>query len=101
MSVELQKVKKRIRATSQIRKVTNAMERVAAARLTNDRKAMESSQRYTERLTDLLNDICSATVYVDHPMLTEKKTNSALVIVFGSERGLCGGFNSSLVDKVA
>lgn len=101
MSVELQRVKKRIGVTSQIRKVTNAMERVASARLANDRKAMESSQRYTERLTSLLTEICSAAQDVDHPMLTERRTGSALVIVFGSERGLCGGFNSSLVAEVA
>ena len=101
MSVELQRVKKRIGVTWEIRQVTSAMKRVASARLANDRKAMESSQRYTDRLTELLADICSAAGEVDHPLLTEQKTGSALVIVFGSERGLCGGFNSSLVDEVA
>jgi len=100
MSVEFQRVKKRIGVTSQIRQVTRAMERVASARLANDRKAMERSQRYTERLTELLTEISSAAGDVDHLLLTEKQTGPTRIIVFGSERGLCGGFNSSLVNEV-
>jgi F-type H+-transporting ATPase subunit gamma len=100
MSVELQKVKRRIGVTRQIGKVTSAMEKVASARLANDRKAMENSARYTARLTALLDDLSSVVGDVDHPLLKERKAGARLVIVFGSERGLCGGFNSSLVDEV-
>lgn len=100
MSVELQKIKKRIGATDQIRKVTSAMQRVASARLMNDRKALEASTQYTERLTELLKDISSTVRDVDHPLLKEKPEGPATIVVFGSERGLCGGFTSSLVNEI-
>jgi F-type H+-transporting ATPase subunit gamma len=101
MSIELQQVKQRIGSTRQIQKVTSAMQRVAAARLVNDRRTMESSHLYTERLKALLRDACFAAPDTEHYLLQpHTKRHDATLVVFGSDRGLCGGFNTALVDAV-
>jgi F-type H+-transporting ATPase subunit gamma len=101
MSLEIREVKRRIRSTRQIRQVTGAMQRVSAARLLNDRRVMESSRRYTGRLTDVLREICAAADGIDHPFLTPPRQEGPIaLIVFGSDRGLCGGYNARLMDAV-
>lgn len=101
MSVELQHVKRRIASTRQIRKVTSAMQRVAAARLVNDRRAMENSRRYTDRLRDVIGQLVSAAPEAEHPLLhAHTGSNDAAVVVFGSDRGLCGAFNTLLMDAL-
>jgi len=99
MSVELREVRKRIGVTRQIRKMTGAMQRVASVRLVNDRRAVENSRRYAERLTGLVRELTAVAADVGHPLLALKPPGPVMVIVFGSERGLCGGFNAGLMNK--
>jgi F-type H+-transporting ATPase subunit gamma len=100
--VELQRVKKRIATTGQIRQVTSAMQRVASARLLNDRSAMDASRRYTERLRALMADLFDAAPWTEHPLLLPGRPDRPVVlVVFGAERGLCGGFNTNLANRMA
>ena len=99
MSIELRDVKRRIGSTGRIRQVTSAMQKVSSARLVHDRRAMENSRRYTERLVQLLRALCFAVPDVDHPFLGRRHAGGGtLVLVFGSDRGLCGGHNRSLME---
>lgn len=101
MSVELQQVKHRIGATRQIRKVTSAMQRVAAARLINDRRTMECSHEYTRRLREGIDQLMAAAPGAEHPLLVPHAARpDAAVLVFGSDRGLCGAFHSALMDQL-
>jgi len=102
MSLELKEVKRLIASTRRIRQVTGALQKVSSARLVNDRKAMESSGRYTERLTGILNEICVTVPNFDNPLLAESRTDklSSLLIAFGSDRGLCGSFNTALTREL-
>jgi F-type H+-transporting ATPase subunit gamma len=101
MSVGLQRVKKRIGTARQIRQVTSAMRQVARARLVHDRRAMESSNRYTRRLVQLLQDLSHVAGEWDHPLLRPQPPGPVALIVFGSDRGLCGGYNAALMQRVA
>ena len=102
MPFELQRVKRRIQSTRQIRKVTTAMQQVASARLVGDRRVLASSRRYTERLTQVLRDVAGEVTDPRHPLLAARnRTGTVGLIVFGSARGLCGGFNSTLLDHLA
>jgi len=100
MSIELQQVKRRITATRQIRQVTAALQRVSSARFLNDRRAAENSRRYTRRLYQIMRDVGVQVPYVDHPLLRTSTGKTSGVILFGSDKGLCGGFNRTLVEAV-
>lgn len=102
MSVELEHLKRRIRSIAQIQKVTSAMQKVATARLALDRRALLSGVRFTEELQNVV-------AVLEHELQTGQDWFGAAplqvggtihLLCFGSERGLCGGFNNILLEHV-
>jgi F-type H+-transporting ATPase subunit gamma len=100
MSVQVRETKRRISGVRQIQKATNAMEMIAGARIARDKTAAMNSQRYTDRLAQLLFELHEATPEATHPMTAASKAKDICLIVFGSDRGLCGGFNTALIEKL-
>lgn len=98
MSTELRDVKQRISGTRQIRKVSSALQMIASAQLQQVRRDIVHSNRYTEILRGLLQRFRRG-LGEDHPLLTENNQESRTLIVFGADRGLCGGFNSGLSEE--
>jgi F-type H+-transporting ATPase subunit gamma len=89
---------KRRKSIRNIRKITRTMELIATARY---KKAMDRAAAvtaYTDRLSQIVNSLVAAGTEVQHPLL-EKRENpkSARVLVLSSNRGLCGGYNSSIL----
>jgi F-type H+-transporting ATPase subunit gamma len=96
----LKDLKNRIESVKSTRKITKAMQMVAAAKLRRAQDAAEASRPYTERFTAVLAGLAKAAAGSDAaPMLL--RGNGAdqvhLLVVMTAERGLCGGFNSSIV----
>lgn len=100
MSAGRQKTRRRLGGISKIRKVTAAMHRVAAARLNNDRRAMQNANLYNEKLLEILREVCVAAPDFRHILLDERPQDNVEVAVFSSDFGMCGGFNTQLVDKL-
>lgn len=100
MSGELKEVRQRIGGTRQIRRVTSTLQRVAAARLRQDRLAIESAGRYRARLGDVLGAIALAAPGVAHPLSCPRGGGRVCVVIFGADRGLCGGFTTGLMDEL-
>jgi len=96
----LKDLKNRIESVKSTRKITKAMQMVAAAKLRRAQESAEAARPYAERMTGVLSNIAvSAKDREDAPALL-KGTGSAerhLLVVCTSERGLCGGFNTSIV----
>jgi F-type H+-transporting ATPase subunit gamma len=89
---------KRRKSIRNIRKITRTMELIATARY---KKAMDRAAAvtaYTDRLSQIVNSLAAAGTEVQHPLL-EKRENpkSSRVLVLSSNRGLCGGYNSSIL----
>ena len=82
-----------------MRKVTRALEHVSAARLTHDRKAITASHHYTEHLVQLIGRICASEPDLEHVLTNDPGKGKVCLIVFGSDRGLCGAFNTSLMER--
>lgn len=99
MSVELREVKRRIQGVRQIHKATSAMEKIASARLARDKAAAGGAGRYTERLAAILDGVLEAVPEVVLPLMGGRDTGPSCLVMFGSERGLCGGYNSALMDQ--
>jgi F-type H+-transporting ATPase subunit gamma len=100
MSVELREVKRRIGGVRQIHKATSAMEKIASARLGRDKTAVMNSRRYAGTLSRTLFEIHNAAPESMHSLTSPSKGKNICVILFGSDRGLCGGFNTTLMDKM-
>ncbi|XZE56828.1 ATP synthase F1 subunit gamma [Planctomycetaceae bacterium SH139] len=89
---------KRRKSIRNIRKITRTMELIATARY---RKAMDrasAATAYTERITKIVSQLAAAGAEVKHPLLESRdEVKSATLLVLTSNRGLCGGYNSSVL----
>jgi len=93
-------LKQRIVAVRQMRQVAAAMQQVAAARLARLRREQEDASSYTVRLRRLMADLGDSVSAEDHAFLQPGKGTIHYAVVFGSDRGLCGGFNRILMDEM-
>ena len=99
----LKDLKNRIESVKNTRKITKAMQMVAAAKLRRAQDAAEASRPYTERFNSVLGALASAKgSETGGPILLvgTGKDQTHLLIVMTAERGLCGGFNSNIVTTV-
>ena len=95
----LKDLKNRIDTVKSTRKITKAMQMVAAAKLRRAQEAAEASRPYTERFNAVLGGLAKASAGSDAPPILLRGTGSDqvhLLVVMTAERGLCGGFNSSI-----
>ena len=98
----LKDLKNRISSVKSTRKITKAMQMVAAAKLRRAQEAAEAARPYTERYSAVVSALASSVGQSDAaPVLMRGTGNDQthLLVVMTAERGLCGGFNSSIVKK--
>ena len=98
----LKDLRNRIRGVKSTQKITSAMKMVAAAKLRRAQEQAEQARPYSERMTRLLVGLAAAYEgRADAPPLLAGtgKDDTHLLIVVTSDRGLCGGFNSSVVRE--
>lgn len=95
----LKDLKNRIGSVKNTRKITKAMQMVAAAKLRRAQDAAEASRPYTERFNAVLGSLAASVGGSDSaPLLLRGtgKDQTHLLVVMTSERGLCGGFNANI-----
>ena len=96
----LKELRNRISSVSSTQKITKAMQMVAASKLRRAQENVETARPYSDKLGDILNNLSASFSGQDNaPELLAGNGNnkSHLLIVATSERGLCGGFNTSIV----
>jgi F-type H+-transporting ATPase subunit gamma len=96
----LKDLKNRIESVKSTRKITKAMQMVAAAKLRRAQEAAEQSRPYSERFTAVMAGLAASVGGSDSAPRLLSGTGSdkvQLLVVLTSERGLCGGFNSNIV----
>jgi F-type H+-transporting ATPase subunit gamma len=95
----LKDLKNRIESVKNTRKITKAMQMVAAAKLRRAQEAAEASRPYSERFNSVLASLASSVGSSDGAPLLLRGTGKQdvhLLVVMTAERGLCGGFNSNI-----
>ncbi len=98
----LKVLKNRISSVKNTQKITKAMQMVAAAKLRKAQQAAEKARPYAERMSAVITNLASSMVGAgDAPELLVGNGNSdtVLLVVATSDRGLCGGFNTNIVRK--
>ena len=95
----LKDLKNRIASVKNTRKITKAMQMVAAAKLRRAQDSAEASRPYTERFNSVLGALASANAAGSggpQLLVGTGKDQTHLLVVMTAERGLCGGFNSNI-----
>ena len=95
----LKDLKNRIESVKNTRKITKAMQMVAAAKLRRAQDAAEASRPYTERFNAVMGALASSVGGSSSAPLLLRGTGSEqthLLVVMTAERGLCGGFNANI-----
>ncbi|KXS56097.1 MAG: hypothetical protein AMR96_04585 [Candidatus Adiutrix intracellularis] len=93
----LKDIKRQIQAISQTRKLTKAMNMVAAAKLRAIQGRTETLRAYADEHHRLVNAIGNQSQGFDHPLLHfNNEANKIEIVAISSDRGLCGSFNTNL-----
>ena len=95
----LKDLKNRIESVKNTRKITKAMQMVAAAKLRRAQDAAEASRPYSERFNSVLASLTASVGSSDSAPLLLRGTGKQdvhMLIIMTAERGLCGGFNSNI-----
>ena len=95
----LKDMRVRIASVKATRKITKAMQMVAAAKLRRAQESAQAARPYAERMDSILANLNSRTSKLGAPALMAGtgKDQVHLLVVMTAERGLCGGFNGNIV----
>lgn len=90
---------KRRKAVTNIRKITKTMQLIATARFQQAFQRATATKPYTQKITQLVEELSAAAEgQIDHPLLKENgDAPKDLLLVLTSSRGLCGGYNASVL----
>ncbi len=92
-------IKRRIKSVKNTKKITKAMELVAASKMKRAVSSTLASRLYAEYSWEILNSISQNVEQIKHPFFEEKEEGKTLFVLITSNRGLCGGYNSQVLKK--
>jgi F-type H+-transporting ATPase subunit gamma len=93
----LKAIRKRISSIRNTQQITKAMKMVSAAKLRRAQEAAVQARPYADKMTDLLKNLSSRVPREAHPLLKAREENKVDLVLFTSDRGLCGGYNANLI----
>jgi F-type H+-transporting ATPase subunit gamma len=93
----LKAIRKRIGSIRNTQQITKAMKMVSAAKLRRAQEAAVQARPYADKMTDLLKNLSSRVPREAHPLLKVRDENKVDLVLFTSDRGLCGGYNANLI----
>jgi F-type H+-transporting ATPase subunit gamma len=99
MGAQIRVYRQRIRSVSAIKKITRAMELMAASRVVKAQQAVRESSPYARALTRAVSAVATYSD-VDHPLTKEHdNVRRAAVLIMTSDRGLAGAYSSSVIKE--
>jgi F-type H+-transporting ATPase subunit gamma len=99
MAAQIRVLRRRIKSTQSIKKITRAMELIATSRIAKARARVQEAKPYAEQMTAVLTELASNSA-LDHPLLVERpEPKRAAVLVVTSDRGQAGGYNGNVLRE--
>jgi len=99
MAVSLREMRGRIRSVQSIKKITRAMELIAASRIIKAQQRAHAAEPYARELTRAVSAVATYS-NVEHPLTTEpEESRRAAVLVITSDRGLAGSYSSGAIKQ--
>jgi F-type H+-transporting ATPase subunit gamma len=93
-------IRTKIKSIQSTKKITSAMEMVAASKMKKVQRRMQASRPYSSKIKLVVQHLIKGKLEFKHKYLLERKVNSVGFIVVSSDRGLCGGLNANLFKSV-
>ena len=99
MGAQLRVYRQKIKSAQTTKKITRAMELIAASRIQKAKARVAASTPFTDAITRAVSAVANHS-NIDHPLTTEpEKIERAAVVIFSSDRGLAGAFNSQVLRE--
>src|SRR5438132_7174483 len=93
---------KRRKAVRNIRKITKTMELIATARFKRALDRATEAEAFTRKIAELAADLSASATDVTHPLLEKRpEVHRSVLLVLTSNRGLCGGYNASILREAS
>jgi F-type H+-transporting ATPase subunit gamma len=97
----LKEIKRRIQSVKNTQQITKAMKLVAASKLRKAQEAILDARPYAIKMMDVINHLAARCNSDLHPLLDDREGKRTLLLIITSDKGLCGGFNGSIIRKTA
>ncbi|MFZ5466102.1 MAG: F0F1 ATP synthase subunit gamma [Pseudomonadota bacterium] len=89
-------IRTQIKSVQNTRKITKAMEMVAASKMRKAQENMEATRPYLQKVKDVIANLSNAHPEYRHPFMVERPVKRVGMILVTTDRGLCGGLNVNL-----
>jgi len=97
---EVRALRRRVRSVQSIKKITKAMELIAASRILRAQARVAAARPYAEQITAVIQNLAAAGGALDHPLLVERdEVRRVGFLVVAGDRGLAGGYNSAVIRQ--
>ncbi|MDR2016001.1 MAG: F0F1 ATP synthase subunit gamma [Burkholderiales bacterium] len=94
-------IRTKIKSVQNTRKITKAMEMVAASKMRKAQDRMRASRPYLERMFYIASHVAKANTEYRHPFLVRRETVKRVgAVIISTDKGLCGGLNTNLLRMV-
>ena len=91
-------LRRRIRTIQSTKKITRAMELIAASRIVRAQARVHAAVPYSEMITQVVRDLAAAGAGTDSPLLAPRpEIRKVAHVVLTADRGLCGGYNANVI----
>jgi F-type H+-transporting ATPase subunit gamma len=90
-------LRRRIRSVQSTKKITRAMELIAASRIVRAQQRVAAGRPYIEQLTEVIRNLAKAGAGLNQPLLVPRPdVRTVAFVVVTADRGLCGGYNANI-----
>ncbi len=98
-TAKLRQIRRRIKSVQSTRKITRAMELIAASRIVKAQSRVEAARPYVRMLVEVVRDLAAHGGVPEHPLLSEPQEGEGRhgLVVVTSDRGLCGAYNANVL----
>src|SRR5688572_26640784 len=91
-------LQRRIRSINSTKKITRAMELIAASRIVKAQQRVAAARPYSEQITNVIRNLAQGGAGLDHPLLSEPEQISKVAyVVITADRGLAGAYNTNVI----
>jgi len=96
----IKEIRNKIKSVQNTRKITKAMEMVAASKMRKAQERMRAGRPYATKVRDIAANLMHAHPDYKHPYMVERDVRAVGVVVVSTDKGLCGGLNTNIMRLV-
>ena len=93
-------IRGKIKSVENTKKITKAMEMVAASKMRKAQERMRAARPYSEKVRQIAGNLSKANPEYTHPFMLANKSDSVGFVVVTTDKGLCGGLNTNILRAV-